>query len=68
MNRKKQLLGASDWNEGLSRDWGEKEQTKSTNNVKKVAKSYLNYNPTFYQAQQPSRHREEVYQPTPKRH
>jgi hypothetical protein len=55
MTRKKQLLGASDWSEGISKEWGEREQPKSSN-VKKIAKSYLNYNPTFYQTQQLSRH------------
>lgn len=67
MSRKKQLAGTSDWNDGLAKDWREKEQVNSSNNVKKVAKSYLNYNPTFYQAQQPTRNREDNYQYTPKR-
>jgi hypothetical protein len=56
MNRKKQLLGSSDWNESFSKDW-ERDQSKNISNVKKVAKSYLNHNPTFYQTQQLSRHK-----------
>ncbi len=53
MNRKKQLYTSNDWNEGSS-EWNfQKEQNyrtnNSTTNVKKVAKSYLNYHPTFYQ-------------------
>ncbi len=61
MSRKKQLVGTSDWSDNITKDWGEKQQTKHSN-VKKVPKSYLNYNPTFYQTQQPSRYREDVDQ------
>jgi hypothetical protein len=52
MQRKKQLYGANDWSETSTSGWNyEKDQIQKSGNssVKKVAKSYLNYNPTFYQ-------------------
>lgn len=53
MQRKKQLYNnTSVWSENTTGDWTfEKDllQRGSNASVKKVAKSYLNYNPTFYQ-------------------
>lgn len=56
MTRKKQLYAGNQWTDKNLNDWNtDKEPIYKSNNpnlssnVKKVAKSYLNYNPTFYQ-------------------